>query len=144
MRCAIRLRKPLQKVQSRLNNGASAYFSTDGGRTAATANFERWFTPRTWLRSPRNFGNARFRRFANFDFFDAVNVFFGKHFGFFLGFSLFSADFRGARLFLTSKSNSSRFLALDGQIFRSARRLELIFGFFTVRTSPRGPWQGGY
>ena len=26
------------------------------------------FTPRTSLRSPRNFGNARFRRFANFDF----------------------------------------------------------------------------
>ena len=34
----------------------------------ATANFERPFTPRTSLRSPRNFGNARFRRFATFDF----------------------------------------------------------------------------
>ena len=31
-------------------------------------NFERPFTPRTSLRSARNFGNARFRRFANFDF----------------------------------------------------------------------------
>ena len=37
-------------------------------QSAATANFERPFTPQTWLRSPRNFGNARFRRFANFDF----------------------------------------------------------------------------
>ena len=46
----------------------------------------------------------------------------------------FSADFRGARLFLTSKSSSSRFFALDGQIFRSVRRLGLIFRFFTVRT----------
>ena len=53
---------------------------------------------------------------------------------FFFGFSSFSADFRGARLFLTSKSNSSRFFALDGQIFRSVRPLELIFKFFTVRT----------
>ena len=34
----------------------------------AATNFERPFTPRTSLRSPRNFGNARFRRFANFDF----------------------------------------------------------------------------
>ena len=37
-------------------------------RTAASANFERPFTPRTWLRSARNFGNARFGRFATFDF----------------------------------------------------------------------------
>ena len=59
-------------------------------------------------------------------------------------FSSFLIDFGGARLFLTSKSSSSRFFALDGQIFRSVRRLELIFGFFTVRTSARGPWQGGY
>ena len=61
---------------------------------------------------------------------------------FFSGFSSFSADFRGARLFLTSKSSSSRFFALDGQIFRSVRRLELIFGFFTVRTSTRGEIYG--
>ena len=57
---------------------------------------------------------------------------------FFLGFSLFSADFRGVRLFLMSKSTSSKFFALDSQIFRSVRRLELIFGFFTVRTSTCG------
>ena len=39
-------------------------------------------------------------------------------------FSLFLIDFGGARLFLTSKSSSSRFFALDSQIFRSVRRLE--------------------
>ena len=50
----------------------------------------------------------------------------------------FSVDFRGARLFLTSKSSSSRFVALDGQIFRSVRRLGLIFRFFTARTSTCG------
>ena len=47
-------------------------------------------------------------------------------------------DFGGARFFLTSKSSSSRFFALDGQPFRSVRRLELIFGFFTVCTSTCG------
>ena len=45
---------------------------------------------------------------------------------------------RGARIFLTSKSSSSRFFALDGQIFRSVRPLELIFRFFTVQTSTCG------
>ena len=64
--------------------------------------------------------------------------FFGKNFVFFFGFSSFSVDFRGARLFLTSKSSSSRFFALDGQIFRSVRRLGLIFRFCTVRTSTCG------
>ena len=34
----------------------------------AATNFERPFTPRTWLRSARNFGNVRFGRFATFDF----------------------------------------------------------------------------
>ena len=34
-------------------------------------------------------------------------------------FSSFLIDFGGARLFLTSNSSSSRFFALDGQIFRS-------------------------
>ena len=41
-------------------------------------------------------------------------------------FSLFLIYFGGARLVLASKSNSSRFFALDGQIFRSVRRLQLI------------------
>ena len=108
----------------------------------AATNFERPFTPRTSLRSPRNFGNARFRRFANFDF-STPKIFFRKIFRiFFFGFSSFSVDFRGARLFLTSKSSSSRFFALDGQIFRSVRRLEVIFGFFTVRTSTWGEIYG--
>ena len=56
----------------------------------------------------------------------------------FFGFSSYSVNFRGARLFLTSKSNSSRFFALDGQIFRSVRPLELILKFFTVRMSTCG------
>ena len=45
-------------------------------------------------------------------------------------FSSFLIDFGGARLFLMSKSSSSRFFALDGQIFRSVRRLGFIFRFF--------------
>ena len=98
-------------------------------------NFERSFTPRTSLRSPRNFGNVRFRRFANFDFSTPIFFFLKKKSNLFFDFSLFWVDFRGARLFLTSKSSSSRFFASDGQIFRSVRRLEVIFGFFTVRTS---------
>ena len=49
-------------------------------------------------------------------------------------FSLFLIDFRGARLFLTSKSNSSRLFALDGQIFRSVRPLGIICRLFTVYT----------
>ena len=104
----------------------------------ATANFERPFTPRTSLRSARSFGNARFRRFATFDFLTPKIFYLEKKLIFFFGFSLFSADFRGARLFLTSESSSSRFFALDGQIFRSVRPLELIFRFFTVRTSTCG------
>ena len=42
------------------------------------------------------------------------------------GFSQFLADFGGARLVLTSKSDSWRYFASDGQIFRSVGRLELI------------------
>ena len=42
----------------------------------------------------------------------------------FFGFSLFSTDFGGARGFLMSKSDSSRYFASDGQIFRSVGRLE--------------------
>ena len=107
---------------------------------AATSNFERQFTPRTSLRSPRNFGDVRFRRFANFDFLTPMFFFrFGKKISFFFpSLLLFLADFRGARFFLTSKSSSSRFFASDGQIFRSVRRLGLIFRFFTVRTSTCG------
>ena len=78
-----------------------------------------------------------FQTICKFRFFDAEKKNW-KFFVFFFGFSLFSADFRGARLFLTSKSNSSRFFALDGQIFRSVRPLGLIFKLFTVRTSTCG------
>ena len=74
-----------------------------------------------------------FRKICKFGLFDAEKKVFGKKFGFVFGFSSFSADFRGARLYLTSKSNSSRFFALDGQIFRSVWRLKLIFQDFSAK-----------
>ena len=44
-------------------------FSNADSRTSIFfRNFERPFTPRTWLRSARNFGKTRFRRFATFHF----------------------------------------------------------------------------
>ena len=79
-----------------------------------------------------------FQTICKFRFFDAEFFWGKKKSDFFFGFSSFSVDFRGARLFLTSKSSSSRFFASDGQIFRSVRRSELIFGFFTVHTSTCG------
>ena len=83
-----------------------------------------------------------FQTICKFRFFDA-EIFFSKIFSFFFfRFSSFSVDFRGARVFLTSESSSSRFFALDGQIFRPVRRMELIFGFFTVRTSTCGKIYG--
>ena len=63
-----------------------------------------------------------FQTICNFRFFDAENFFSEKNSDFFSRFSLFSVGFRGARLFLTSNSSSSRFFALDGQIFRSRPR----------------------
>ena len=79
-----------------------------------------------------------FQTICKFRFFDVEKFFSEKISDFFFGFSSFSVDFRRARLFLMSKSSSSRFFALDGQIFRSVRSLELIFGFFTVHTSTCG------
>ena len=38
-------------------------------------NFERPFTPRGWLRSARNFGKTRFRRFPTFDFSTPKQIF---------------------------------------------------------------------
>ena len=38
-------------------------------------NFKRPFIPRTWLRSARNFGKTRFRRFPTFDFSTSKNFF---------------------------------------------------------------------
>ena len=67
---------------------------------------------------------------------------FGNFYGFGTQFFVILTDFGGARLFLMSKSSSSRFFALDGQIFRSVRRLELILGFFTVHTSTCGEIYG--
>ena len=68
-----------------------------------------------------------FRTICNFRFFDVENLFSEKNSDFFFGFSLFLADFRGARLFLTSKSSSSRNFASDREISRSVRQLEPIF-----------------
>ena len=68
-----------------------------------------------------------FQTICTFRFFDTENVFFAKISDFsFSVFALFSADFQGARFFLTSKSSCSRFFALDGQIFRSVQRSGLI------------------
>ena len=80
-----------------------------------------------------------FQTICKFRFFDAEKINSEKKLDFFC-FSLFSADFQGAinKLFLTSKSNSSRFFALDGQIFRPVRPSGLIFRLFTVRTSTCG------
>ena len=47
----------------------------------ATTNFERLFSPRTWLESARNFGKTRFRRFAIFNFWRRT-IFFEHIFGF--------------------------------------------------------------
>ena len=91
-------------------------------------------TLRTWLGSARNFGNTRFGRFAIFDFLtpkkkiEKNNFRKKKHFRkkirFRIGFSLFSVDFGGARLVLTSKSDSWRFFASDGRVLRPVRGLE--------------------
>ena len=43
-------------------------------------NFERPFTPRTWLRSASNFGKTRFGRFATFHF-STSKIFFREFFG---------------------------------------------------------------
>ena len=68
-----------------------------------------------------------FRTICNFRFFDVEKNNSEKKSDLFFGFSLFLADFRRARLFLTSKSSSSRNFASDGQISRSVRHLEPIF-----------------
>ena len=39
-------------------------------------NFERSFTPRTWLRSAQNFGKNVFQTISNVSFFDAGNLLF--------------------------------------------------------------------
>ena len=93
----------------------------------ATSNFERLFTPRTWLRSASNFGKTRFRRFATFDF-STLKKLFDEFFGSEIRFSSFSMDFGGATSLVTSKSDSLTNFASGIQIFRSVRRLEVSFG----------------
>ena len=50
-----------------------------GVQRRTTSNFERPFTPRTWLRLASNFVKTRFRRFATFDF-STQKVFFDENF----------------------------------------------------------------
>ena len=103
--------------------------SRQGGDELRTSVYPSNFAP-----IATKFRQRAFQTICKFRFFDAENFFSENNLDSFFGFSLFSADFRGARLFLTSKSSSSRFFALDGQIFRSVRRLGLIFRLCTVRT----------
>ena len=70
-------RSPLYSVRSadaqmkvdstRVGVGTPSYCLRFANPAEAATNFERPFTPRTYLRSPRNFGKTRFRRFATFD-----------------------------------------------------------------------------
>ena len=58
----------------------------------------------------------------------------------FFGFSLFLTDFAGARDFLTSKSDSSRYFASDGQTFRYIERLEWSEAKITAIDPPTTAW----
>ena len=125
------------RIQSRWGRDPRALFtlraSRRGGHELRTSVYPSPSAPiATKLRQ------RAFQTICKFRFFDAEKKVRTQFQFFFSGFSLFSVVFRGARFFLTSKSNSSRFFALDGQIFRSVRPLGLIFRFFTVRTSSCG------
>ena len=98
-------------------------------------NFERPFTPRTKLRSARNFGKTRFGRFATFDF--LTPIFFCSE----LFFEFFSTVFHYFRYILEELGIFGRqnriprsIFALDCQIFTSVQRLEPISWLCTVRT----------
>ena len=70
-----------------------------------------------------------FRKICNFQFFHAefcFSIFLRFFFVFFFGFSSFSADFGGARLFRASKSGSWRHFAADGRVLRLVRGLEAV------------------
>ena len=116
-------------VTARPNIFRTKYFSHGGDGELRTSVYPSNFAPiATKLRQ------RAFQTICKFRFFDAEIFFLKKISDFFFGFSSFSVHFRGARLFLTSKSSSSRFFALDGQIFRSVRPLGLLFRLCTVRT----------
>ena len=84
-----------------------------------------------------------FRKICNFRFFrdeKKFSKFFSKIFQIFSGFSQFSTDFGGARLFWTSKSSSWRHFAADGRVLRPVRGLEAVAGSSGPRTTLRaGP-----
>ena len=65
-------------------DGRTEKFRTDGKNSDGRKNFGRPFTPRTWLRSARNFGKTRFKRFASFHF-STLKLFWN----FFQGFDFF-------------------------------------------------------
>ena len=101
----------------------SKYFSTDGG----DGELRTSVYPSNLAPIGAKLRQRAFQTICKFRFFDVEKCFSQKNSDFVFGFSLFSADFRGARLFLTSKSSSSRNFASDGQISRSVRHLEPIF-----------------
>ena len=109
---------------------------------AATANFERPFTPLPPLRSPRNFGNARFRRFATFDFLTPI-FFFQNCFSDFsdsdIGVSSFSTDFGGSGLFWTSKSSCSIDFASDSSYFQVCTTIGAHFSRLNFKIVLIGP-----
>ena len=111
-----------------------------------TTNFERPFTPLPPLRSPRNFGKTRFRRFATFDFL-TPEIFFRKQNSNFsdsdVGFSSFSTDFGGSGLFWTSKSSCSIDFASDSSYFQVCTTIGAHFSRVNFKIkefgSPTGP-----
>ena len=68
-------------------DGRTEKFRTDGKNSDGRKNFGRPFTPRTWLRSARNFGKTRFRWFAMFHF-STLNFFYESFFS-----KIFGVDF---------------------------------------------------
>ena len=76
-------RKIFGRTDGKFSDGRTEKFS-DGKFSDGRKNFGRPFTPRTCLRSARNFGKTRFRWFAMFHFSTLiffVKVFFSKIFG---------------------------------------------------------------
>ena len=81
--------------------------------------FKRPFTPRAWLRSARNFGKTRFRRFPTFHFSTPQKMFwrfFFKNFGVYFLFK--NPAFGGAKIFWASLADSSlKLIACSSFIF---------------------------
>ena len=83
-----------------------------------------------------------FRTICNFRFLTPkkfFRIFFSDFLDSDIGFSSFSVDFGGARLFLTSKSSSWRHFAADGRVLRPVRGLEAV----TRSSSPKKTERAG-